>query len=190
MAALGALLCAAPVVIPGMHDYVDRGDVSSFTGRQVAWDFATRSIKEHPLTGYGYEVEGQILLSQYFTAWDGVWDDGYQTSLHNGYLSRAVSLGIPGLLFWLFIMVRPMVSCFIRDQNPWSLKSLVWLSLLPPLILNFTESISDCRSFAGVEMALVWVILERQRVSSQMKALRRSEISEARKGPLVRALQA
>jgi O-antigen ligase len=190
MAALCTLLCVAPVAIPGVHAYLDRGDVGSFTGRQVAWDFAVRSIKEHPLTGYGYEVEGEILQSRYFSGWDEVWDEGYQTSLHNGYLSRAVSLGIPGLLFWLFLMMRPMASCLIRNQNPWSMKSIVWLSLLPALIMNCTESISDFRSFAGIEMALVWVILERQRLCARMQARARSEIAEGRRNSLVRALQA
>jgi hypothetical protein len=49
-----------------MRDYVNRRDVASFTGRQVAWDFANRSIKESPLLGYGYEVEGQYFVVSIF----------------------------------------------------------------------------------------------------------------------------
>ena len=100
-------------------------------------DFAVSKVKERPLIGYGYEVEGQILSSQYFPGWDAVWSLGYQSSLHDGYVSRAVSLGIPALLFWLFITLRPTISCFLRDGDPWKLRSMVPLTILPVLILGF-----------------------------------------------------
>jgi O-antigen ligase len=44
IAALFAIVYTATFAIPSMRDYVNRGDVTSFTGRQVAWDFANRSI--------------------------------------------------------------------------------------------------------------------------------------------------
>jgi O-antigen ligase len=175
--------------VPGMHEYIDRGDVASFTGRQVAWDFGIRSIKESPLLGYGYEVEGQILLSPYFQGWDAVWGMGYHSSLHNGYVSRAVSLGIPALLFWLFFIIRPMVSCFLTDGDPWKLKWLVPLAMVPMLILETTESVVDFRSFAGVMMALVWVMLERERLFARAQAAARATVVEESKAPIVRALQ-
>ncbi len=175
--------------LPGMHEYVDRGDVASFTGRQVAWDFGIRSIKESPLLGYGYEVEGQILLSPYFQGWDAVWGMGYHSSLHNGYVSRAVSLGIPALLFWLFFMLRPMISCFLPNGDPWNLKWLVPLALVPMLILETTESVVDFRSFAGVMMALVWAMLERERLFARAQAAARARVVEESKTPMLRALQ-
>ena len=110
VAALFAIFYTAAFAIPSMRDYLNRGDVASFTGRQVAWDFAVHSVKESPILGYGFEVEGQILHSQYFPGWDEVWNLGYQSSLHDGFVSRAVSLGIPALLFWLFFTLRPMVE--------------------------------------------------------------------------------
>ncbi len=180
---------AAAHAIPSMHEYLDRGDVASFTGREVAWDFGVRSIKASPLVGYGYEVEGQILLSPYFQGWDAVWGMGYKSSLHNGYLSRAVSLGIPALLFWLFIILRPMVSCFLRNGDPWKLKWLVPLALVPMLILETTESVVDFRSFAGVMMGLVWVMLERERLFARAQAAARATVEEESKAPIVRALQ-
>ena len=175
--------------VPSMHEYIDRGDVESFTGRQVAWDFGVRSIKESPLLGYGYEVEGQILTSPYFQGWDAVWGMGYQSSLHNGYISRAVSLGIPALLFWLFFMVRPMVSCFLPNGDPWKLRWLVPLALVPMLILETTESVVDFRSFAGVMLGLVWAMLERERLFAQAQAAARARVVEESKAPIVRALQ-
>ena len=176
-------------LLPSMHEYVDRGDVASFTGRQVAWDFGIRSIKESPLLGYGYEVEGQILLSPMFQGWDPVWSLGYQSSLHNGYLSRAVSLGIPALLFWAFFTLRPMVSCFLPNRDPWKLRSLVLLALVPMLLENTTESVVDFRSFGGVMMALVWTLLERERLFALAQAAARARVVEEAKTPMVRALQ-
>jgi hypothetical protein len=190
IAALYAMFLTASHVLPGMHAYVNRGDVASFTGRQVAWDFAVSSVKEHPLAGYGYEVEGQILTSQYFPGWDSVWSLGYQSSLHDGYVSRAVSLGIPALLFWLFITLRPMVSCFFPKGDPWKLRAMAPLALLPMLILNFTESVVDFRSFAGVMMALAWALLERERLFAREEAASRAKAAEASRTPIVRALQA
>lgn len=187
--ALFAIFYAAAHGIPSMHEYLDRGDVATFTGRQVAWDFAVSKVKERPLVGYGYEVEGQILSSEYFPGWDAVWSLGYQSSLHDGYLSRAVSLGIPALLFWLFIMLRPVVSCFLRDGDPWKLRSIVPLALLPVLVLDFTESVVDFRSFAGILMALAWAMLERERLFAREQAARRAKVAEALKTPIVRALQ-
>jgi O-Antigen ligase len=189
IAALMALFYAATFVMPIAHDYIGRGDVASFTGRQVAWDFALRSIRERPLLGYGFEVEGQILQSQYFSGWDAVWSEGYKTSLHNGFISRAIGLGIPGLIFWLLIMARPMVSPFLRNRDPWSLRSIALLSLLPIVALNFTESVADFRAFAGIALGLAWALLERERLFARRQIVERAQLTEKAKSPLVRALQ-
>ena len=190
VAALFAIFYTAAFAIPSTRDYLNRGDVASFTGRQVAWDFAVHSIKESPILGYGFEVEGQILHSQYFPGWDDVWDLGYHSSLHDGFVSRAVSLGVPALIFWLFFTLRPMVSCFFPARDPWKLRSIVPLAFLPILILNFTESVADFRSFAGLMMALAWALLERERLFAQSQAAMRTQAAEASTTPIVRALRA
>ena len=189
-AASAIVYCIAVFAMPGMSIYVNRGDVASFTGRQEAWDFAVQRVKEKPILGYGYEVEGQVLASPHFTGWDEVWNLGYQTSLHDGYVSRAVSLGVPALLFWLFLTLRPAVSCLFSKRDPWRLRSIVPLALLPVLVLNFTESISDFRSFSGILMALAWAVLERERLFATAQAVMRTQSVEADKSPIVRALQA
>lgn len=187
--ALFGIFCYVASAVPSMRTYFDRGDIASFTGRQEAWDFAVRRIKENPILGYGYEVEGQILKSQYFSGWDEVWNLGYQTSLHDGYVSRAISLGVPAMLFWLFLTLRPAMSCLFRGRDPWRLRSVVPLALLPVLTLNFTESVSDFRSFSGVLMALSWAILERERFFAKAEAAMRVKSVEAAKTSFVKALQ-
>jgi hypothetical protein len=188
-AAFVILYCAAALAVPGLRAYLDRGDVASFTGRQEAWDFAFRSLKQSPLLGYGYEVEGQILRSQYFTGWDDVWSMGYQTSLHDGYLSRAVSLGVPALLLWVFITLRAALSCFFRNRDPWRIWSFAPLALLPVLILNFTESVVDFRAFTGILMGLAWAMLECERIFAVEQAAAHAKATEEARSPIVRALQ-
>ncbi len=190
VAALFAIFYTSAYTIPGMRGYLDRGDVASFTGREVAWDFAVQSVKESPIVGYGYEVEGQILNNHYFPGWDEVWNLGYQSSLHDGFVSRAVSLGIPALLFWLFFMLRPVLACLLPNRDPWKLRAIAVMAVLPVLILDFTESVVDFRSFAGLMMAVGWSMLECERLYAREQAAARAKVAEASRTPIVRALQA
>ena len=50
-------------------EYLTRGDVTSLTGRTDIWQFAIEKIKQRPLLGYGFEVEGQIMQARDFPIW-------------------------------------------------------------------------------------------------------------------------
>lgn len=188
MAALGALLYVAIRVLPNGSQYFTRGDVTSATGRNVAWNFAIRSIEEHPIGGHGYEVEGMIFQNPHFSDWEQVWDQGPRSSIHDGFLARAVGLGVPGLLFWLFFMFRPALSCFRADYDPWGLNSIVLCAFAPVMILNLTESIADCRSLSGLLLALSWALLERERQLASARAKTRDRVPEPSHSPLTQAL--
>jgi len=188
IAALGTLLFFAIKVLPNGSQYFTRGEVTSATGRDVAWNFAIHSIEERPISGYGYEVEGMIFQNRHFSDWEQVWDQGPRSSVHNGYLARAVGIGVPALLFWLFFMFRPALSFFRAGHDPWLLNSIVPLAFAPVMILNLTESISDCRSLSGILLALSWAILERERLLVSAKASIHDQSSDPTKSPLVRAL--
>jgi exopolysaccharide production protein ExoQ len=172
---------------PSLLNYADRG-LQTFTGRNVAWEYALRSIEEHPFLGYGYEVDGQIFQRPDFSGWDEVWDEGPWSSIHQGYLTRAVSLGIFAALFWLFIMIRPIIACLRTGGDPWELRPLIMLTLLPLLIFNFSESIPDCRSMEGVLMALAWSALERQRLYVREVAAQQAREADAFEAPVLRAV--
>jgi O-antigen ligase len=157
-------LVMATIVAP---QYFTRGDVSTLTGRTDVWKFTIHEIKRSPLLGYGFEVEGDILQSKYFPVWWGPWDEGPHSSLHNGYLSRAIGLGVPALLFWLFFFLRPWVWLFVSGADPWHLKRVFLLVIVPVLVVNCAESGSgDCRFAVGVLATLCWAIAERQRIQA------------------------
>jgi O-antigen ligase len=147
-------------------EYFNRGDVTSLTGRTEVWDFAIEKIKQRPLIGYGFEVEGQIMLAHDFPIWWGPWEEGPRSSLHSEYLSKAISLGVPALLFWVFFFSRSFIALFRRKDDPWNLKALFFLIVVPVLILNFTESTAgECRYAVGMIATLCWALAERQRLA-------------------------
>ena len=166
IAAISLLLLAGSRLVSS--DYISRGEVSTLTGRSDIWRFAIKKIEERPITGWGYEVEGQILQDVHFPIWWGPWEEGPHSSLHSGYLARAVGVGVPATAFWLFVLLRSWLSLFRRDYDPWQLKSGVFLAVIPILILNSVESTAgDCRYAVGLLGTVLWALAERQRLRSK-----------------------
>jgi O-antigen ligase len=148
--------------------YLTRGDVSSLGGRTDIWKFTISKIEQSPLIGYGFEVEGEIMKAHDFPIWWGPWEDGPRSSLHSDYLSKAVSLGIPALVFWVFFFMRPWLALLRRRDDPWNLKPLFFLVVIPILILDFDEgSAGDCRYAVGMIATLCWAFAERQRLATK-----------------------
>ena len=147
-------------------EYLNRGDVTSLTGRTDIWKFAITKIEQRPLIGYGFEVEGEIMKAHDFPIWWGPWEDGPRSSLHSDYLSKAVSLGIPALVFWVFFFIRPWIALMMCKDDPWNLKPLFFLVVVPILLLDFTEGTAgDCRYAVGMIATLCWALAERQRLA-------------------------
>ncbi|HXN87407.1 MAG TPA: O-antigen ligase family protein [Candidatus Binataceae bacterium] len=146
-------------------DYVQRGDVTTLTGRTELWQFVIASIKANPIMGYGYQTAGAIFGSKYFPIWWGPWDLGPQSSIHNEYLNHMVGVGVPATILWVFIIVRPWVSIFREKEDPWHLKAATFLIAIPLLIDSLTEAaIGDFAGLPGVTFGLFWVIAERYRI--------------------------
>lgn len=88
---LGVIAVGCALLLsPDKLDYLNRGDVMTLTGRTEIWRFTIDKIKERPILGYGYEVEGQIFQDRHFPLWEEMWETGPHIPVHNGYLSLAV----------------------------------------------------------------------------------------------------
>jgi O-antigen ligase len=177
------------LMLSNARTYVDRGDVSTLTGRTEVWDYAVDQIKEAPLLGYGYEVEGEIYELRHFPIWYGPWDEGPRSSIHENYLGHMVGVGIPATLLWLFVMLRPWVALFKRDEDPWGLKPLALMVALPYFIVNFAESSAgDCAYCDGLIFMLCWAIAERARMRAIETAKRDQEIALTQMSPAAAAI--
>jgi len=167
--AMGALVTATcALLVATGHDfsaYTSRGDITTLTGRTEMWAFVVKQIASHPILGFGYEVGGAIFDNPYFPLWWGPWDQGPHVSVHNGYLSHAIGVGIPVTLFWLYIMLAPWVFTFSRSEDRWQIKRLFFFLLVPILVHNMSEVMADdAIGIVGFFFGLLWVLGERYRL--------------------------
>ncbi len=161
-----AMIAVLPFFGGRIADLMTRGNLTTLTGRTDIWQFVVGQIESKPLFGYGYEVAGAIFNSRYFPIWYGPWDQGAQSSLHNGYFDRAIGIGVPATLFWLFFALRPWVFALYQTDDPWNLKPVLFLVVLPALTYNLAESVlSDFLGGVGLLFGVLWGIAERYRQS-------------------------
>lgn len=164
IASSGLLIALAFLAFGNWH-YLERGNVTTLTGRTEIWSYIIKRIEAHPLLGYGYAVSGEIYQRPYFPLWWGPWSGGPHSSLHDGYFNRAIGVGIPATLFWLYIVVRPWVSLFRGRSDDWGLKPVAFWIVLPSLVHNLAESsVSDGIGAVGLAFVAVWAIAERYRM--------------------------
>jgi O-antigen ligase len=186
----GLALAAVIMMNTGLSAYVGRGDVTTLTGRTDMWAFVIQQIREHPILGYGYEVSGAVFESKYFPLWWGPWDLGPHSSLHNGYLTHAIGVGIPATALWLYIILRPWVFVLRQKEDPWNLKPMFFFIVIPILIGNFSEQLLG--DFGGAIVAclfgLVWAIAERYRLLTLRKIETERKITRAALPKAVSAL--
>ncbi len=176
--AIGALLvlssvCTLLVLLMSVApEYLNR-DVTTMTGRAEAWTFEIIKLKQAPVLGYGYDVEGEIFQDRHFPNWETFWNGGPNTALHNSYLSVAIGCGIPAMLVLLVILMAPWIWLMREDEDAWKLKPLFFLILIPMLVLGAQESgLAEPRYLKGILFFLSWMLVERYRqakvsVSSQ-----------------------
>ncbi len=160
LAAVGAVAIARG----GLSEYVSRG-LGTLTGRTDIWSYAIGRIAERPILGYGYQVSGAIFASRFFPIWYGPWDMGPHSSLHDGYIACAVGVGVPATLLWLFLTLRPWVSLFRASADPWNLKRIALLVVLPALVYNITEAtLVDFYGLLAFLFGLCWALAEKYRL--------------------------
>jgi O-antigen ligase len=150
-------LSVLPQFVPSLQRN-ESESMTDLTGRDEFWVNAIELLKERPILGYGYEVEGEIWDDPRFAKGNlSTWTSA-RASLHNGYLSVAVGSGYAGLLLWLGILILPTVG-LARSARSSPYKALILASLVQMLVANFLENaITSSRSVGSLGFWLFWVL--------------------------------
>lgn len=135
--------------------------ISSLTGRTEFWSGAYMLILERPVLGYGYGVEGKVWEDPRFHDPElALWSGSAKVSLHNGYISVAIGLGIIGFFLWCVILFLPLwrgIHSYSTDY-----KAFVMSIMLMLLLSNFVEgAINHGTSIDAVFYWIAWVMAER-----------------------------
>lgn len=139
--------------------------VAEFTGRTEIWTAAVTLAIEKPILGYGYEVGGKIFEDQRFYNREiSQWSGNPKSSLHNGYLSVFIGLGIVGFLLFYFTLFIP----FIRRQGLLKTEyKAFWVTILVmSIVTNLTESfISGPTNIGSSVLWIAWVMVGKMLIS-------------------------
>jgi len=129
--------------------------LSTFTGRKELWIAALTLAKEKPIVGYGYGVGGKIFEDPRFYDPDQqLWSGSAKVSLHNGYLSAVIGMGILGTLLLYFLLFFPFSRS--RKAINGEYKALVLTVIFMCLLTNFLESVVG--GFTGLVSLLLWIL--------------------------------
>ncbi|WP_398470544.1 O-antigen ligase family protein [Tardiphaga sp.] len=89
---------------------------TSFTGRTGIWEFALTGFAARPILGYGYGAFWQNPANQTSIGSAFEWAQDASHS-HNGYLELALTIGLPGLLLALAVLLYVPLRNFHRIQH-------------------------------------------------------------------------
>jgi O-antigen ligase len=128
------------------------------TGRTDLWEGAYALLKEKPLLGYGYEVEGKIFEDpRYHDPRFALWRGSARLPIHNGYLSMALGVGLAGFFLWSAVLLLPFVKSMWLPRSDEKLLVISVMSMC--LFVNSVESlITGGRSLTAILYWLMWVI--------------------------------
>jgi O-antigen ligase len=135
--------------------------LTGLTRREEFWHGSYTLIKEKPLWGFGYGVEGKIWEdSRFYEKEEPLWSGTVKASLHNGYLSIAIGLGIIGFLTWCLIVIVPLCQSLSLPMS--DIKSLALAMMFMSLLLNFFESvIVGTSSLTAILFWITWIFTGR-----------------------------
>ncbi len=140
----------------------ERGEslnVTDLSAREDIWNSAIVFVKERPLFGYGYGVEGAIFQNELkVDLEDSFIERNVRQSMHSGYLSIIVGLGIFGLLLWAIVLLFPLKFSLSVPFSPE--KAFAIFTIIVVLITNFVESsLTGYSQPTDIFFWLSWVIL-------------------------------
>ncbi len=132
--------------------------LTTLTGRTDLWEASFLLIKERPLEGYGFAVDGKIFSDyRFYNPKLMLWSGTTRLSLHNGYLSVAVGLGILGVLLWIILLLIPYFRFLFMLEDNYRPPLIALLSML--FVSNLVESsINAGSSISAIFFWIAWAI--------------------------------
>jgi len=136
-------------------------EITDVTGRDKFWDSAEILITEKPLTGYGYAVEGKVFSDpRFYVPGYALWSGSNRTSIHNGYLSIALGVGIIGILICIVLLLLPFIRGLSTSVSYY--KAFAYSIMAMMLLENFAESALDSANSIGAIFFWVgWIVIGR-----------------------------
>ncbi|MBI1932089.1 MAG: O-antigen ligase family protein [Ignavibacteriales bacterium] len=157
--ALGIFLVSLLYFAPSSFKRNETSEITDLSSREDIWKSAEIFIKEKPIFGYGYGVEGKIFQDELKVDLEGSFiERNVRQSLHNGYLSLLVGVGIVGLILWLLTLTFPFIFSITSVFSPE--KAYAYFTFVTVIITNFVESALTGYSLpSDIFYWLAWTIL-------------------------------
>ncbi|MGE5350835.1 MAG: O-antigen ligase family protein [Acidobacteriota bacterium] len=135
--------------------------IADLTGREDFWQGARILISERPLQGYGYSVEGKVWEDpRFYDAKNSLWIGSSRASLHNGYISVVIGVGLFAFLLWCAILILPLWRASFLPGSDY--KALIIALIIMILLSNFAESaITGGNSINSIFFWTAWVLAGR-----------------------------
>lgn len=145
--------------LPESFQRLESSDFTDLSSREDIWNSALIFIKEKPIQGYGFGVEGAIFQDELKVDLEGSFiERTVRQSLHNGYLSILVGGGFIGLILWIIILLLPLFFSFKINFSP--TKAYAVFTLLTVILANFVESaLTGYSKPTDIFFWLAWIIL-------------------------------
>lgn len=137
------------------------GGITDLTGREGFWQGARILISERPLQGYGYSVEGKVWEdARFYDPKNSLWIGSSRASLHNGYISVVIGVGLFAFLLWCAVLVLPLWRVSFMPVNDY--KALIITLIVMILLSNFAETaITGGNSINSIFFWIAWVLAGR-----------------------------
>ncbi len=132
--------------------------ITDLTEREFIWKGAAAFIKEKPIIGYGYAVEGKIFADQLlFDMEEQFFNANAQQPLHNGYLSIFIGGGIIGLSLWFLAIIFSLYNLYKSEFSVFKIFSIT--SIIALMVSNMVETaVTGYLSSTDIFFWIAWVV--------------------------------
>ncbi|MEA3339387.1 MAG: DUF4012 domain-containing protein [Chloroflexota bacterium] len=131
---------------------------TSWAGRVEIWRRSLRVIRDHPLTGIGFDTLFPVIHARYPTFLIPAGHD--VTHAHNLFLQTALDLGLPGLAAFVWLLLafgRMMWQVWRRSESPAG-RALA-AGLFSGLVAHLTFGLADAIALGQKPGVFVWAFL-------------------------------